>query len=81
MSDDFCSAVNFSNPHFFLLTNTIFFSLIAVAMWETRRVFINLIVLKKFKMETATSSATLVALSRYEGINNLFFNCSPHIKM
>lgn len=48
-------------PHYFLLALTIFFSLIGIVMWGTLSGSMIPIVLKKFKLDPATSSAPLVA--------------------
>ena len=48
-------------PHYFLLALTIFFSLIGILMWGTLSGSMIPIVLKKFKLDPATSSAPLVA--------------------
>ena len=48
-------------PHWFLLSLTIFFSLIGIVMWGTLSGSMIPIVLKKFKLDPATSSAPLVA--------------------
>jgi magnesium transporter len=48
-------------PHWFLLALTIFFSLIGIIMWGTLSGSMIPIVLKKFKLDPATSSAPLVA--------------------
>lgn len=47
--------------HWFLLALTIFFSLIGIVMWGTLSGSMIPIVLKKFKIDPATSSAPLVA--------------------
>ena len=47
--------------HWFLLALTIFFSLIGIVMWGTLSGSMIPIVLKKFKVDPATSSAPLVA--------------------
>ena len=47
--------------HWFLLAVTIFFSLIGIVMWGTLSGSMIPIVLKKFKLDPATSSAPLVA--------------------
>lgn len=47
--------------HWFLLALTIFFSLIGIIMWGTLSGSMIPIVLKKFKLDPATSSAPLVA--------------------
>lgn len=47
--------------HWFLLALTIFFSLIGIVMWGTLSGSMIPIVLKKFKLDPATSSAPLVA--------------------
>ena len=48
-------------PHWVLLAITIFFSLIGIVMWGTLSGSMIPIVLKKFKLDPATSSAPLVA--------------------
>jgi magnesium transporter len=48
-------------PHWVLLSWTIFFSLIGIVMWGTLSGSMIPIVLKKFKLDPATSSAPLVA--------------------
>lgn len=48
-------------PHWFLLAITIFFSLIGIIMWGTLSGSMIPIVLKKVKLDPATSSAPLVA--------------------
>jgi magnesium transporter len=48
-------------PHWFLLGITIFFSLIGIIMWGTLSGSMIPIILKKFKLDPATSSAPLVA--------------------
>ena len=48
-------------PHYFLLALTIFFSLIGIVMWGTLSGSMIPIVLKKIKIDPATSSAPLVA--------------------
>ena len=48
-------------PHYFLLALTIFFSLIGIVMWGTLSGSMIPIILKKFKLDPATSSAPLVA--------------------
>lgn len=48
-------------PHWFLLALTIFFSLIGIVMWGTLSGSMIPIILKKFKVDPATSSAPLVA--------------------
>ena len=48
-------------PHWFLLALTIFFSLIGIVMWGTLSGSMIPIVLKKCKLDPATSSAPLVA--------------------
>lgn len=47
--------------HWFLLAVTIFFSLIGIVMWGTLSGSMIPIILKKFKLDPATSSAPLVA--------------------
>jgi magnesium transporter len=47
--------------HWFLLALTIFFSLIGIVMWGTLSGSMIPIVLKRFKLDPATSSAPLVA--------------------
>jgi magnesium transporter len=48
-------------PHWFLLALTIFFSLIGIVMWGTLSGSMIPIVLKRFKLDPAASSAPLVA--------------------
>lgn len=48
-------------PHYFLLALTIFFSLIGIVMWGTLSGSMIPIVLKRCKLDPATSSAPLVA--------------------
>lgn len=48
-------------PHYFLLALTIFFSLIGIVMWGTLSGSMIPIILKRFKLDPATSSAPLVA--------------------
>ena len=48
-------------PYWFLLAVTIFFSLIGIVMWGTLSGAMIPIILKKFKVDPATSSAPLVA--------------------
>ncbi|MGC4036420.1 MAG: magnesium transporter [Chitinophagaceae bacterium] len=48
-------------PHWLLIAITIFFSLIGIVMWGTLSGSMIPIVLKKFKIDPATSSAPLVA--------------------
>lgn len=48
-------------PHWFLLALTIFFSLIGIVMWGTLSGSMIPMVLKRFKLDPATSSAPLVA--------------------
>jgi magnesium transporter len=48
-------------PHWFLLAVTIFFSLIGIVMWGTLSGSMIPIVLKRFKLDPAASSAPLVA--------------------
>ena len=48
-------------PHWFLIASTIFFSLIGIVMWGTLSGSMIPIVLKKIKIDPATSSAPFVA--------------------